>query len=71
MNISELDLLLVNLGVVASFKNLNSKTELSGEKCKIITDYVKKLETMIKKLNNNISLNNEEKSILENIILNK
>lgn len=71
MNISELDLLLVNLSVVASFKNLNSKTELSGEKCKIITDYVKKLETMIKKLNNNISLNDEEKKTLENIILNK
>ncbi len=71
MNISNVDLLLVNLSVVASFKNLNSKTELSGEKCKIITDYVKKLETMIKKLNNNISLNDEEKNTLENIILNK
>ena len=48
MEIKEIDKILINLEVVASFKNLNSKTELSGEKCRILIDYIKELEEKAK-----------------------
>ena len=44
MEISKLDRILINLEVVASFRGLNSSTTLSGEKCKILLDYIKELE---------------------------
>ena len=47
MNLSELDKLLMNINVVASFKNLGSKTELNGNKCKLLSDYIKNLEIVI------------------------
>ena len=44
MELSKLDLILMNIDTVASFKNFDSKTELSGKKCELLNDYIKKLE---------------------------
>lgn len=47
MELTELDKLLMNIDLVASFKNLGSKTELNGNKCKMLNDYIKDLEKII------------------------
>lgn len=75
MNISELDKLLMNINLVASFKNLGSKTELNGNKCKMLDDYIKDLETIIKVLYNNgnldIELNGKQQDLLDKVLNNK
>ena len=47
MEVSKLDTILINLGVVASFRALDSSTTLSGEKCKILLDYIRELEKKV------------------------
>ena len=75
MNISELDKLLMNINLVASFKNLGSKTELNGNKCKMLDDYIRDLETIIKVLYNNgnldIELNGKQQDLLDKVLNNK
>lgn len=72
MKLSKLDLVLMSIDTTASFKNFDSKTELTGEKCKLLNDYIKKLE----KLRNDIkdyvvnastiaNTNNERTMIIE------
>ena len=46
-NITDLDKLLMTLDIVASFRNLNSKIELNGNKCKILCDYIKNLKNKL------------------------
>lgn len=46
MELSKLQLILMCLDTTASFKNFDSKTELTGEKCKLLNDYIKKLEKL-------------------------
>jgi hypothetical protein len=45
---SELDLLLMNIELCASFKNLDSNIKLSGEQCKLLIDYIKELKEVKK-----------------------
>lgn len=75
MNLSELDKLLMNINLVASFKNLGSKTELNGNKCKMLDDYIKNLETIIKVLYNNgnldTELNGKQQDLLDKVLNNK
>lgn len=47
MDLTQLDRILINLGVVASFRTLNSSTTLSGEKCKILLDYIEELKKKV------------------------
>lgn len=72
INMTELDKLLMNLDLVASFRNLGSKTELNGNKCKMLNDYIKDLEKIIKVLYNggnlDTELNGKEQEILQKII---
>ena len=72
MELTELDKLLMNIDLVASFKNLGSKTELNGNKCKMLNDYIKDLEKIIKVLYNggnlDTELNGKEQEILQKII---
>ncbi len=44
MELSKLDIILMQLETTSSFRCFDSKTELSGNKCKILLDYIKKLE---------------------------
>ena len=44
MELSKLDLILMSIDTTASFKNFDSKTELSGKKCELLNNYIKKLE---------------------------
>lgn len=44
MELSKLDLILMTIDTTASFKNFESKTELTGEKCELLNNYIKKLE---------------------------
>lgn len=53
MEISKLDTILINLDVVASFRPFNSSTTLSGEKCKILLDYIRELEKKVSEKNEN------------------
>lgn len=70
-NITNLDKLLINLEVVASFRNLNSKTELNGNKCKMLCDYIKNLEILIECLYNGVVLNEEQTDLLDKVLNNK
>ena len=74
-NITNLDKLLMNINLVASFKNLGSKTELNGNKCKMLDDYIKDLETIIKVLYNNgnldTELNGKQQDLLDKVLNNK
>lgn len=56
MQITDLDKVLMNIDLVASFRSLGSKTELNGSKCKLLNDYIKDLETIIKVLYNSDNL---------------
>lgn len=44
MKLSELDIILICLDTTASFRVYDSKTTLSGDKCKILLDYIRELE---------------------------
>ena len=44
MELSKLDLILMNIDTTASFRNFDSKTELTGEKCDLLNKHIKKLE---------------------------
>lgn len=44
MELTELDKILICLGTTASFRPFDSKTTLSGDKCKILLDYIRELE---------------------------
>lgn len=70
-NITNLDKLLMNINVVASFRNLNSKTELNGNKCKLLSDYIKNLEILIELLYNGVVLNEEQTDLLDKVLNNK
>lgn len=70
-NITNLDKLLINLEVVASFRNLNSKTELNGNKCKMLCDYIKNLEILIECLYNGVVLNEEQADLLDKVLFDK
>lgn len=70
-NITNLDKLLINLEVVASFRNLNSKTELNGNKCKLLSDYIKNLEILIELLYYGVVLNEEQTDLLDKVLNNK
>jgi len=70
-NITNLDKLLINLEVVASFRNLNSKTELNGNKCKLLCDYIKNLEILIELLYYGVVLNEEQTDLLDKVLNNK
>lgn len=70
-NITNLDKLLINLEVVASFRNLNSKTELNGNKCKMLCDYIKNLEILIECLYNGVVLNEEQTDLLDKVLFDK
>lgn len=70
-NITNLDKLLINLEVVASFKNLNSKTELSGNQCRLIVDYIKNLEILVELLYYDITLNDEQTDLLDKVLNDK
>lgn len=48
MELSKLDRILINMGTAASFRALDSSVKLSGDKCKLILDYIKELETKLK-----------------------
>lgn len=71
MNLSELDKLLMNINIVASFKNLGSKTELNGNKCKLLSDYIKNLEILIELLYNGVVLNEEQTDLLDKVLNDK
>jgi len=70
-NITNLDKFLINLEVVASFRNLNSKTELNGNKCKLLCDYIKNLEILIELLYYGVVLNEEQTDLLDKVLNNK
>ena len=70
-NITNLDKLLINLEVVASFRNLNSKTELNGNKCKLLSDYIKNLEILIELLYYGVVLNEEQTDLLDKVLFDK
>lgn len=70
-NITNLDKLLMNLDLVASFRNLGSKTELNGNKCKMLCDYIKDLEILIECLYNGVVLNEEQTDLLDKVLFNK
>lgn len=70
-NITNLDKLLMNLDLVASFRNLGSKTELNGNKCKMLNDYIKNLEVLIELLYNGVVLNEEQTDLLDKVLNNK
>lgn len=70
-NITNLDKLLMNLDLVASFRNLGSKTELNGNKCKMLNDYIKNLEILIELLYNGVALNEEQTDLLDKVLNNK
>lgn len=70
-NITNLDKLLINLEVVASFRNLDSKTELNGNKCKMLCDYIKNLEILIECLYNGVVLNEEQTDLLDKVLFDK
>lgn len=72
MKISKLDLILMNIDTTASFRNFESKTELTGEKCKLLNDYIKKLEKLRSDIKDYVvnastiaSTNNEKTMIIE------
>lgn len=50
METSKLDLVLMNIDTIASFRNFESKTELTGEKCELLNNYIKKLENTKKEI---------------------
>lgn len=68
MNISELDKILINISVVASFKNLGSKTELNGNKCELLNNYIKELESLVELLYFGITLNDEQTELLDKVL---
>lgn len=72
MELSKLDLILMNIDTTASFRNFESKTELTGEKCKLLNDYIKKLEKLRSDIKDYVvnastiaSTNNEKTMIIE------
>lgn len=71
MNLSDLDKVLMNIDLVASFRNLNSKTELNGNKCKMLCDYIKNLEILIECLYNGVVLNEEQTDLLDKVLNDK
>ena len=44
MDLKEIEKIKIQLEVVASFKNLNSKITLNGKQCKMLINYIKDLE---------------------------
>ena len=44
MKKTELDTILMCLDTTATFRKFNSNTTLSGDKCKILLDYIRELE---------------------------
>lgn len=48
MELNKLDILLAQLGTASSFKNFDSKIELTGKECEILDNYIKKLEKVKK-----------------------
>jgi len=67
-NNKELNYVLWQLGIVASFKNLGSKTTFDGERCKILDNYIKDLKSIIKVLYNGGNLDTELNGKQENIL---
>lgn len=72
MELSKLDLILMNIDTTASFRNFESKTELTGEKCKLLNDYIKKLEKLRSDIKDYVvnastiaNTNNEKTMIIE------
>lgn len=68
MKLTNLDYVLMNIDLVASFRGMNSKTELNGNKCKLLNDYIKDLEKIVKVLyaNGNLdkNLTSEQQDLL-------
>lgn len=70
MQITDLDKVLLQIDIVASFKNLNSKTELNGNKCELLNDYIKDLEILVECLYNGVVLNEEQEKLLDKVLFN-
>lgn len=70
MQITDLDKVLLQIDMVASFKNLNSKTELNGNKCELLNNYIKDLEILVECLYNGVVLNEEQEKLLDKVLLN-
>jgi len=68
MKLTNLDKILLNLDLVASFRNLDSSTELNGNRCKIILDYIKELENVIKSTYKGVKLTDEQKDLVIKIL---
>ena len=64
MKLTNLDKILLNLDLVASFRNFDSSTELNGDRCKIILDYIKELENVIKSTYKGVKLTDEQKDLV-------
>ena len=71
MELTELDKLLMNIDLVASFRNLNSRTELNGNKCKLLNDYIKNLEILIELLYYGVELNDKQYDLLDKVLNDK
>lgn len=75
MQITDLDKVLMNIDLVASFREFESKTELSGNKCKLLNDYIKDLERIVKVLyfsaNLDKNLNEKQQAILQKLVANE
>lgn len=70
-NLSDLDKVLMNIDLVASFRNLGSKTELNGNKCKLLNDYIKNLEILVELLYCGVELNDKQYDLLDKVLNNK
>lgn len=46
MELSKLDIILASIGTASSFKDFESKIELSGKKCYLLDNYIKSLEKL-------------------------
>lgn len=75
MQITDLDKVLMNIDLVASFREFESKTELNGNKCKLLNDYIKDLERIIKVLyfsaNLDKNLTEQQQAILQKLVVNE
>lgn len=49
-DLTELDIILICLDTTASFRVFDSKTTLSGDRCKILLDYIRELEKLKKEV---------------------
>lgn len=46
MELSKLDIILASIGTASSFRNFESKIELSGKKCYLLDNHIKSLEKL-------------------------